>query len=156
MLWGHMADYSRAEAATRAGVEPPYLDRLIKLELLTPDADDRLRRTDIRKAQTLRTLEDAGIPPERVAEGLGPMGLSLAFLESPVYERFAAFGDDTFRTLSQRTGLPLELLMVIREAAGGAVPGPDDRVREDEALVVPYIRIGLAMGYTPRSIERGV
>ena len=151
-----MADYARAEAATRAGVESAYLDRLINLELITPHADGRLRRTDIRKAQTLRTLEDAGIPPERVAEGLGPLGLSLAFLESPVYERFAAFGDDTFRTLSQRTGLPLELLMVIREAAGGAVPGPDDRVREDEVLVVPYIRIGLAMGYTPRSIERSL
>jgi adenylate cyclase len=151
-----MADYSRAEAAARAGVEPAYLDRLITLELIIPDADDRLRGTDIRKAQTLRTLEDAGIPPERVAEGLGPMGLSLAFLESPVYERFAAFGDDTFRTLSQRTGLPLELLMVIREAAGGAVPEPDDRVREDEALVVPYIRTGLAMGYKPRSIERSL
>ena len=151
-----MADYSRAEAATRAGVDAEYLDRLIGLGLIAPDAGDRRNRSDIRKAQTMRTLEDAGIAPERVAEGLATAGLSLAFLESPIYERFAAYSSETFRELSERTGLPLELLTLIREAAGGAVPAPDDRVREDELGVVPYIRIGLAQGYTPRSIERNM
>ena len=151
-----MAEFSRAEAAHRAGIDGAYLDRLIGLGLITPDADDRLVRTDIRKAQMLRTLEDAGIHPEHVAEGLRSAGLSLAFLESPVYERFATLGDETFRELSQRTGLPQDLVLLIREAAGGAVPSPDDRVREDEALVIPYIQVQLAMGYSQRSLERSL
>jgi adenylate cyclase len=151
-----MADFSRAEAAHRAGVDVQYLDRLVDLGLLEPGAGDRFTKFDIRKAQMVQTLEGAGMPADRVAEGLRSAHMSLAFLESPVYERFATFSDDTFRTLSQRTGLPLELVMLIREAAGGAVPDPDDRVRDDESLVVPFIRVALEMGYTPRSVERSL
>jgi hypothetical protein len=44
--------------------------------------------------------------------------------------------------------------MLIREATGGATPGPNDRVREDELAVVPFIEIELAMGFRPVSIER--
>jgi class 3 adenylate cyclase len=150
------AGFTRAEAAHRAGLDAAYLDRLIGLGLIVPGADDQLTKFDVRKARMMRTLDDAGIPPDRVAEGLRASQLSLAFLESPVYERFATFGDETFRTLSQRTGLPLDLLMLIREAAGGAVPDPDDRIREDEALVVPFIEVELAMGYSPRSVERSL
>jgi adenylate cyclase len=131
-----------------------YLDRLIQLGLITPDADDRLVKTDVRKAQMVRTLERAGIAPERIADGLRTAGLSLAFLESPVYERYATFGDETFRATSARTGLPLELVMLIREAAGGAVPDPDDRMREDEAQVIDWLLAGRAMGYTPGSLGR--
>ena len=151
-----MGEFSRAEAADRAGLEAAYLDHLIGLGLITPDSDDRLVKTDVRKAQMLRTLADAGIQPEHVAEGLRSAGLSLAFLESPVYERFATLGDETFRELSERTGLPLELLMLIREAAGGAVPAPEDRIRQDEAQVIQYIQVHLAMGYSQRSIERSL
>jgi adenylate cyclase len=151
-----MAEYTRVEAAHRAGLDADYLDRLIGLGLLEPDADDRLVTTDIRKAQMLRTLEDAGIRPEHVAEGLEKAGLSLAFLESPVYERFATLSDDTFRTLSERSGVPLDLVMLIREAAGGAVPQPDDRMREDEIEVVRYIQVELEMGYRPESIGRSL
>jgi adenylate cyclase len=151
-----MADYTRAEAAHRAGLDAAYLDRLMGLGLLAPDPDDRLATTDIRKAQILRTLEDAGIRPENVAQGLEQAGLSLAFLESPVYERFATFSDETFRSVSERSGVPLDLVMLIREAAGGAVPQPDDRMREDEVGVVRYIQVELAMGYQPHSVERSL
>lgn len=149
-----MADFSRAEAATRAGIDGAYLDRLIGLELIRPDDAGRLSKSDVRKAKMMQTLDGAGISPERVAEGMQAGELSLAFLESPVYERFATLGDETFRQLSERTGVAVELLMLIREASGGAVPDPDDRIREDEAEVVPYIRLQMQMGYSRRSMER--
>jgi class 3 adenylate cyclase len=75
-------------------------------------------------------------------------------MDAPTYERFAALSDETFEGLSKRTGLPLDLLMLIREAAGGAMPVSDDRVREDELAVVPLIEAGLAMGFRPISIAR--
>jgi class 3 adenylate cyclase len=62
--------------------------------------------------------------------------------------------DETFRTLSSRMGLPLDLLMLIREATGGAVPHPDDQLRADELAVVPVIKAALAMGFTPVSVAR--
>src|SRR5512134_78135 len=123
-----MAEFSRAEAALRAGVDTEYLDRLIGLGLIKPEAHDRLTRIDVRKAKMMQTLEGAGIPPEAVVEGMRSTQLSLDFMESPVYERFATLSDESFRQVGERTGLPLDLLMLIREATGGAVPDPDDRV----------------------------
>jgi hypothetical protein len=59
--------------------------------------------------------------------------MSLAFMGSPAYERFTALTNETFAEASQRTGVPVELLMVVREAAGGAVPSPNDRIQQTEA-----------------------
>jgi adenylate cyclase len=73
-----------------------------------------------------------------------------------VYERFATFSDETFAGLSQKTGIPVNLLMLIREATGGAMPGPDDRMREDELAVVPLIQVQLSFGFRPVSIERNL
>jgi len=109
---------------------------------------------DIRRAQLAKTLDEAGIPPEGLAEVVRSGGFSLDFMDAPSYARFAAFGDDTVQELSQRTGLPVPLVMLIREATGRAVPEPTDRVREDELEVVALIEAGLAMGFRPVSIER--
>jgi adenylate cyclase len=149
-----VAEYSRAEAADRAGVGLAFVDRLIELGILTPDVDDRLTNGDTRRIQMAQSLENAGITLESQAAGIkGGLG-SLSFMDSPVYERFAALADDTFEDLSVRTGVPLNLLMLIREAAGGAVPNPSDRVREDELAVVPWIQTELGMGFRPVSVER--
>jgi adenylate cyclase len=80
--------------------------------------------------------------------------ISLAFMDNPEYERFAALSDLTFRELSERSGVPVELLMVIREAVGSAQPQPDDRVREDELLIAPFIEAQLKAGFRPASTER--
>jgi class 3 adenylate cyclase len=149
-----MAQYSRAEAADRAGVAMGYLDQLIELAIITPDGDDRLTRGDVRRAQMAQTLEQAGIKPEELAAGLRDGHLSLSFMDSSAYERFATLSDETFEHVSERTGIPLNLVMLIREATGGAMPNPDDQVREDELAVVPFIQLELAMGFRPVSIER--
>jgi class 3 adenylate cyclase len=101
-----------------------------------------------------QTLETAGIALEDLAAGIRDGHLSLDFMDAPTYERFATLSDETFEGLSERTGLPLDLLMLIREAAGAAMPYPDDRVREDEFAVVPMIEAALAMGFRPVSIAR--
>ncbi len=75
-------------------------------------------------------------------------------MDSPAYERFAALSDETFQQVSDRTGIPLELLMVIREAIGAAEPSPGDHLREDELAVVPFIELQWAAGFRPISIER--
>jgi adenylate cyclase len=150
-----VADYSRAETAVRAGVELEYVDRLVELGILTPAEGDRFTAGDARRAGTIRNLENAGIPLDGLADALRRGSLSLAFMDSPVYERrFAPYTGETFGQLSGRTGLPVELLMLIREAMGSAQARPDDLVREDELVIVPYVQIQLDAGVRPIAIER--
>jgi hypothetical protein len=54
-----VAEYSRPEAAQRAGIERAYLDRLIELGIIAPAAGDHLSKGDVRRAQKARTLETA-------------------------------------------------------------------------------------------------
>ena len=149
-----MAEYSRADAANRSGVDLRYIDRLIELGIISPDSTDRLTKGDVRRAQMAQTLENAGIALDSLAASIKRGHGDLSFMDAPTYERFATLSDETFDGLSRRTGLPLNLLMLIREATGGATPAPTDRVREDELAVVPFIEIELAMGFRPVSIER--
>jgi adenylate cyclase len=149
-----VGEFSRGEAANRAGVDSGYIDRLIELGIIGPDAADRLTKGDVRRAQMAQTLETAGIALEALAASMRDGSLSLGFMDAPTYERFATLSDETFEGLCERTALPLDLLMLIREAAGGAMPNPDDRIREDELAVVPLIEAGLAMGFRPISIAR--
>src|SRR5207249_1552449 len=68
--------------------------------------------------------------------------------------RFAEFSGSTFHELSARTGIPMDLLKVVREATGFTEPQPQDRVREDELSVVQTIELQLSKGFRPVVIER--
>jgi adenylate cyclase len=146
--------YSLENAAERVGVEPSYLVRLVDLGILAPEEPDRFSPGDVRRVLMARSLEDAEIPLEEVAAAIQRGALSLAFLDAPSYERFAALAAETFRQVSDRTGIPLELLMVIREAIGMAQPSPDDRLREDEMAIVPFIEFQVSEGFRPAAVER--
>jgi adenylate cyclase len=149
-----MTSYPREEAAERAGVTLPYLARLVDLGILVPEEPDRCTPGDVRRALMARSLEDAGIPLDGVAAAIRRGALSLDFLDAPSYERFAALSAETFQEVSDRTGIPLDLLMIVREAIGMAQPSPGDRLREDEMLIVPFIELQVAEGFRPAAIER--
>jgi adenylate cyclase len=102
----------------------------------------------------VRSLEDAGIALDGLAAAIRGGALNLDFLDAAAYQRFAALTGETFRQVSERTRIPLELLVVIREAIGLAQPSPDERLREDEMGVVPFIALQLAQGFRPIAIER--
>jgi adenylate cyclase len=150
----NVTGYSREDAAERVGVEPSYLVRLVDLGIIVPEESDRFSPGDVRRVLLARSLEDAGISLEEVAAAIRRGALSLGFLDAASYERFAALAAETFRQVSDRTGIPLDLLMVIREAIGMAQPSPDDRLREDELAIVPFIELQLAEGFRPVAIER--
>jgi len=149
-----VTDYSREETAGRAGQPTEFVDRLVALGMIVPAEGDRFTAADSRKVGIIKSLEDAGIPLEAVAESQGQGVLGFGFVESPVYEGFSPYTRETFAQLSQRTGVPVDLLMVIREAIGSALPSLDDFVREDEMAIVPYITVQLEEGIRPVAIER--
>jgi adenylate cyclase len=149
-----MTWYSGEEAAGRAGVEPSYPARLVDVGILAPEQPGRFSAGDVRRLLMAKSLEDAGIPLEGVAAAIHRGALSLDFFDAASYERFAALASETFRQVSDRTGLPLELLAVIREAIGMADPSPDDRLREDEMAIIPFIELQVAEGFRRAAIER--
>ncbi len=142
------------DAALRAGVEPEYLVRLTNLGILAPEQPDQFTPGDVRRVRMARSLEDAGMELDGVAAAIESGDISLDFLDAPSYERFAALAPETFRQVSDRTGIPLELLTVVREAIGMGEPSPDDQLREDEMAIVPFIELQLAAGFRPAAIER--
>ena len=148
------ADYSRAEAAERAGISVEVLDRIVEVGGLHPAEGDRFTRSDIRKADLIGSLMAGGLPLEGLAAVLNQGLVSLDFLDSPSYARFSALSEVTFAQLSERTGVPLELLMAIREATGGAPPSPDDRLRENELEMVPFVEVLSSEGFDPVGIDR--
>jgi len=141
------------QAAERAGVEASYLLRLEELGIL-PQERDTLTDGDVRRALTARSLEGAGVPLDVLGDAIRRGAINLNFLDSAAYERFVGLCDETFRQVSDRTGVPVELLMVVRESIGMAQPSPDDRMREDELEVLPFLELQIASGFRPAAIER--
>jgi class 3 adenylate cyclase len=128
--------------------------RLVDLGILTLEGGDRFSSGDVRRVQMAKSLEDAGIALEDVVSAIQRDALSLDFLDAPGFERFAHLSAESFRQVSDRSRIPLELLTGLREAVGMAPPSPDDRLREDEIAIVPFIELQIAEGFRPAAIER--
>ena len=138
----------------RAGVDLAFFDQLVELGIVQSDERGRFSPGQVKKAHLTSSLVLTGIPLRGLAAGIQRGDISLDFLESEQYERFAALSDETFAEASQRTGVPFELLAVMREACGSSVPEPTDRVREDELKVVPFLEAQVRLGFRTVAIER--
>jgi len=149
-----MGEQWRQEVARRAGVDPEYVDRLVALGILRLADDDAFSQGDVLTARWVHGLEAAGVPLEGMATAVRDGTLSFSYLDAGAFDRFAEVSDTTFRQLSDRTGIPMDLLKVVREAIGSAEPGPDDPVREDELSIVPMIELLLSSGVRPVVIQR--
>jgi adenylate cyclase len=146
--------FSPQAVAERAGVDLAYLDQLVDLGIIAPGEDGRFSGGDIQRVGVVLGLERAGMSLSLVAEAIGRGDVSLDFVDQPSYRRFASLGTETLREVGARTGVPVELLMVIREAMGFAQPTPDDRIRDDELQVVPLLQLQLAEGFRQAVIDR--
>jgi adenylate cyclase len=149
-----VSGYTRQEVAQRAGVDPDYLDRLVELGILTPAAGGAFSPGDVLKARWVQSLERAGVPLDGLATAIRDGALTFSYLDATAFDRFAGLSGTTFQQLSAQTGIPLELLLVVREAFGFAEPRPKDHVHDNELSVVPLIQLQLSEGLRPVGIER--
>ena len=149
-----VGQHSRQEVAGKAGVDPDYVDRLVEVGILRPGSGNTFSDGDVRRARWVQSFERAGVPLEGIAAAVRDGALSFSYLDATAFDRFAGVSGTTFGELSERTGVPLELLLVVREAHGFAEPRPEDHVREDELTVVPLIELQLSSGIKPEVIER--
>ena len=149
-----MTWYAGEDVAERTGVEPSYVVRWWNSASWFPKQPDRFSAGDVRRVLMARSLEDAGIPLDDVAAAVRHGALSFSFFDAAGYNRFAGLAPETFQQVSDRTGVPMELLTVVREAIGMAEPSPHDRMREDEMAIVPFLEIQVAEGFNTSVIER--
>ena len=149
-----VSGYSRQEVADRAGIDLAFVTRLMELGIVTPNTQERLSGGDVRRVRLAYALDRAGVPLDGIGSAIRSGAISLAFLDQPFYERFASLSGETFRALAEETGIPIDLVMVVREAIGFGQPGPEDRVREDELRIVPVIKRLLETGTRPVVVER--
>jgi adenylate cyclase len=145
---------SERQVAERAGVALEYVTRLVEVGALAPAGDGTFGEGDARRARLYLGLERAGLQMDALVEALERGELSFDFLDLEVYDRFAGLSPRTFRDVSEQEGIPIELLLVVREAMGLAQAAPDDQIREDELEVVPLIQLQLSKGFYPTVIER--
>jgi adenylate cyclase len=151
---GGVSGYTRQEVARRAGVGPDYVDRLVALGILTPAAGEAFSPGDPLRARWVQSLERAGVPLDGIAAAVRDGAFTLSYMDVTAFDRFTGLSDTTFDQLSSSTGIPLELLTVVREVVGFAEPRGEDTVREDELSVVPVLELALSKGFRPPVIER--
>jgi adenylate cyclase len=145
---------SRNDVANRAGVSADHVDALVALGIVTPREDGSFTAGAARTTRVINHLQRAGLPLEGIAQAVGEGLLDFGMFDLGIYDRIAALTPDTFRQTAERTGMPLQLLLVVREAIGFAVADPDDRIREDELEILPLIRSSLEGGLPAAAVER--
>jgi adenylate cyclase len=148
--------YDLAEAAERSGVSADELARLVELRIVAPDEEGRFSAAHLRRAGLVKSLAESGIPLEGLGSAIRGGAVSLDFIDAPAFERFSALSGRTFAQLAERTGLPVEMLMFVREAAGSVPPGPDDRIRDEELAYVDLLEGAVAAGISTVAIQQMV
>jgi adenylate cyclase len=134
------------EAAARAGLSPAELANLVTLGIVTPDAAGRFDSRHLRRVSMVRSLVGAGIDVDGLAAAIERGAVSLGFLDAPAFDRFSALGGATFREVADAKGIPVEMLLSVREAAGSPAASPTDRVREDELEYADLIALARTGG----------
>ena len=149
-----MEAYDLAEAAERSGLNVDELGRLVELGILKPDAENRFTPGHLRRAGLVTSLTAAGIPLEGLGAAIRSGQISLDFLDAPAFERFSVLGGATFTEVAEKAGVPVELLLYIREAAGSVAPAPGDRIRDEELPYAEMIEAQVKAGFRPAAIQQ--
>jgi hypothetical protein len=133
---------SGSELAGLAGVSEAEVERMVGLGILVArDGAGPFLATDVQKVRLATACEQAGLPMEGIASAIRAGRLSFAFLEASPYRRWAVRSARTYRSVSEETGVPLELLGAVLESMGFAPTPPDEPMREDELEVVPLLQL---------------
>jgi len=131
------------EVATRAGVSPERIRKLVELGILEPQGGTFPRR-DVLRARVVADLDAKGMGAEAVAAALASGDLTLGYLESA--GRRPPRSESTFEQLSAEIGIPYPTLERIYVAFGLPRPTADERVREEDLGVIKLIPLLLGAG----------
>jgi class 3 adenylate cyclase len=138
--------------ASRAGVEAEYVRRLAELGALVSRGEE-YGEQDVHRVALLHAWEAAGLSPESILTAVRHGELSFSFLETPGWA-LPERPDRTYRELSEEQGVPLSLIIGLHEAIGFQPPSPDERVRQDDLVMVELARTILGAGASEAVVRR--
>jgi class 3 adenylate cyclase len=141
-----MEGYQLVEAAARCGLGADELRRLVDMGVIESSAGERFTRGDLRRASLVSSLATAGISLDALGAAIRDGHVSLAFLDAPAFDRFAQVSDVTFAEMADRSGVPIDILLSIRESSGSVAPAPDDRMRDAELPLVAWLQAAQGAG----------
>jgi adenylate cyclase len=135
------------DVAARVGVDPRDVDDLVRLGILKPTREDgSFTQGTVQTTRVIRDLEASGISRASLAQIVRDGSIDFGMFEIGAYDRFASATDQSFREAAERWGVPLPVVLLIREAIGFAVADPDERMREDELDILPLLQVALVGG----------
>ncbi len=149
-----MTSFSLEDAAARADASADEVRQLAALGVVTPGPDGQFTAGDVRRIGLVHSVVAAGIPLDGLSAAVRTGQISLDFLDAPAFERFSTLTSVTFAEFAERAQVPVELLMLIREAAGSAPPLPDDRIRDEELPYAEFIETQIKAGFRPAAIQQ--
>jgi adenylate cyclase len=127
---------------------------MVDLGIIIPGAEDRFLPGDVRRAELVGSLQAAGIALDDLGAAMRDGKVSLAFLDAPAFDRFSSLSNVTFAEMAERTGVPIELLMLIREAAGSVAPTPHSRMRDAELPTAAWFAAAVAANFRPAAMQQ--
>jgi|SRR5438094_2445832 len=140
------------EVASRAGVDEEYVRRLDELGALEGQGE-RYVEEDVHRVALLRAWEAGGLSPKSILTAVQQGELSLSFLQTPGWA-LPERPDLTYRGLSEQHRVPLSLVLGLHEAMGFQAPDPDERIRQDDLVMVELARVVLEAGASEAVIRR--
>ena len=100
-----------SRVAGRAGVDPAFVERVLELGLLELAAERSLTDSTVHRVQLLQTLDRGGVSLDALATVVRAGSMGLDSLDAATREAFSPLSEDTFASLSERSAIPLELLL---------------------------------------------
>jgi adenylate cyclase len=136
---------SLAELSALAGVDEGTVRRLVDAGILAPrDDDPPFVGGDVYRIRLILSCEAAGMQAPSIGKAIAAGAFSLGFLDLP-HHRWAGLSATTYADLAAELELPIDTVLQVAQSLGSFGRSPDDRVRQDELEVFPFIRLAATM-----------
>ena len=137
---------SDAEIAGKAGVPVDAVRRLVELGILEPAADGSFREKDLAVIRLCQAFEEGGISAEAIGRAIRDGHFSFAFVEFIFRDGYRGFSDRTFEELCRDAGADPGFIRQVFTAAGMPTPDAHDRIRVEDAEMIPTLNAPRAFG----------
>ena len=131
-------------------------ERLVDLGILITDGAGRFRTSDVQRVRCSRRASAPDFQCTGLQQPYGKGGCLWIFwrrLRSP--GRWAVRSTQTYRQVSQDTGIPLDALGSVLESMGFARMAPDEPILVDELEgIVPMLQLAHSMGNLDQGLAR--
>jgi adenylate cyclase len=139
------------DLASRTGSDTEGIRALVDAGILEPADDGTFPLTAINKVRLVTALLDGGITLEDMEQAVAAGKLSFYFMDS-LFIHQVPLVDETFDQLVRESGLTREAVEELYVSWGLSVPGPEERVRADDAEALRAQRVFPDAGLDPETL----